>query len=54
MIGRAVVVHRRTGRGLAPLWVWIGIVVLTFVVSFIEVGVALAAVAPMIQQYSGN
>jgi hypothetical protein len=29
VIGRAVVVRRRTGKGLAPLWVYIAVVVAT-------------------------
>lgn len=33
VIGRSVVVHRRAGRGLAPLWVYIGVVVVGFVVG---------------------
>jgi hypothetical protein len=37
MIGRAVVVKRRTGAGLAPLWVFIGLEVVAFVVSVVVV-----------------
>jgi hypothetical protein len=33
IIGRSVVVHRRSGRGLAPLWVFIGVQVVGFAVS---------------------
>jgi Protein of unknown function (DUF2510) len=35
VIGRSVVVKRRTGKGLAPMWVFIGLAVLNFVVSAI-------------------
>jgi hypothetical protein len=35
IIGRAVVVRRRTGSGLAPLWVNIGILVITIIVTFV-------------------
>ena len=33
VIGRSVIVRRRTGAGLAPLWVFVGALVVTFVVS---------------------
>jgi hypothetical protein len=32
MIGRFVIVRRRTGTGLRPLWLWIGVYVVTLVV----------------------
>lgn len=34
-IGRAVVTRRRTGRGLAVMWVTIGMFVLTFILSIV-------------------
>jgi hypothetical protein len=37
MIGRTVVVKRRTGGGMAPLWVFIGLEVVTFVVTLVIV-----------------
>jgi len=43
LIGRTVVVKRQTGRGLAPLLVWIGITVGTWIISF-AIGLVLAAV----------
>ena len=33
VIGRAIVVHRRTGGGLAPLWVFVALNVLTFIAT---------------------
>lgn len=54
MIGRSVVVYRRTGRGLAPLWVWIGVLAVTFIVATVEIISALNAVLPLLQQYSGS
>ncbi len=45
IIGRSVVVYRRTRKGLAPLFVWIGTIVLTWIVSFavaIVIGIAQA------------
>ncbi|MFJ6678774.1 DUF2510 domain-containing protein [Microbacterium sp. NPDC091382] len=32
VIGRSVVVHRRTGRGLAPVWVWLALTLVGLVV----------------------
>jgi hypothetical protein len=37
VIGRAVVAKRRTGAGLAPLWVFIGLEVVAFIVSLVVV-----------------
>ena len=42
IIGRSVVVRSRTGRGLTPLFIWIGAVVLNWIVGFV-VGLALSA-----------
>jgi uncharacterized membrane protein len=35
MIGRAVVAKRRTGNGLTALWVWVGLVVLSWIITII-------------------
>ena len=43
MIGRTVVVKRRTGRGLAPLFVWIGCWIVSVIVPF-AVGIIMAVV----------
>jgi hypothetical protein len=37
VIGRAVVVHRQTGRGLWPIWVWIAFLVVAVVLSFLPI-----------------
>jgi hypothetical protein len=37
LIGRTVIVYRRSHRGLAPLWAYIGVIVLSIIVSVIEV-----------------
>lgn len=50
-IGRSVVVRRRTGKGIAPMWITIGIYVLSFVVAFIIVGSVLAAAFEQIRTY---
>ena len=46
VIGRSVVVKRRAGFGLAPIWWYIGITVLVTVVSLIVIGGAISAVLP--------
>lgn len=43
VIGRSVVVRRRSGRGLAPLWVFIGVEVLAFVVIVVKLAMLLSA-----------
>jgi hypothetical protein len=35
MIGRFVIVKRRTGTGLAPLWIWIATIVVVFIVGIV-------------------
>jgi hypothetical protein len=45
MIGRSVVVRRRTSRGLGPLWLTIAIIVIGLIVSIIEVVTVFASVA---------
>jgi hypothetical protein len=35
MIGRVVIVKRRTGTGLAPLWVWIATIVVVFIIGIV-------------------
>ncbi|HEY2642485.1 MAG TPA: DUF2510 domain-containing protein, partial [Galbitalea sp.] len=42
VIGRSVVVKRRTGTGLAPLWVFVALEVTTFIVAIV-VGILLVA-----------
>jgi len=48
MIGRAVVVKRRTGAGLAPLWVFIGLEVVAFIVSLVVVVTAIIQVIALL------
>jgi hypothetical protein len=38
VIGRSVVLRRRAGRGLLPLWVFIGVLIVTYTVTGIELG----------------
>jgi hypothetical protein len=42
VIGRSIIVRRRSGRGLAPLWVWIGVSVVAIVVAVVKVGQLMA------------
>ena len=53
VIGRSVVVHRRTGSGLAPLWVFIGITVLTFVVTIAMTAVMMTSMFATIEDMVG-
>ena len=50
VIGRSVVVRRRTGTGLAPLWLFIGITVLTFVIALALTFVMMASMFATIEQ----
>lgn len=50
LIGRSVVVHRRTGTGTAPMWTFLGIFVLGIVLSLV---VALGAIAKVMNGLSG-
>ena len=34
VVGRSIIVQHRIGRGLTPIWVWVGVAVLGLVVSF--------------------
>jgi hypothetical protein len=37
VVGRSIIVQHRIGRGLTPIWVWLGVAVLGLVVSFSSV-----------------
>ena len=50
VIGRAVVVKRRTGRGVAPMVVYLVLSVVSVVVSVIIVGAALAEFLPQVAE----
>jgi hypothetical protein len=53
MIGRSVVVHRRSGRGLAPLWVFIGIEVVAFGAGMVVTFAFLGQFTQQLSQLSG-
>jgi uncharacterized membrane protein YhaH (DUF805 family) len=50
VIGRAVVVKRRTGRGVAPMVVYLVLTVVSIAVSVAVVGVALAEFLPQVAE----
>lgn len=45
VIGRSVIVYRRTGRGLAPIWVWLAVTLFSFCLVAVKVASALAVAA---------
>jgi hypothetical protein len=51
IIGRSVIVRRRIGRGISPMWVWIGLIVAETIVLGIFVAVVIAGFAGDISQY---
>lgn len=54
VIGRTVVARRRTGSGMAPLWVFIGLQVVTFIVTLVVVITAFVQFAGDLLSASGN
>lgn len=53
VIGRSVVVHRRSGRGYLPMWIVIGIYALSIVVTIVKLGEAVAVVQQVVPGLSG-
>lgn len=51
VIGRSVVVRRRTGRGIAPMWVTIVLYVLIFIGSLVWVSVAMTQMMQILPTY---
>jgi Protein of unknown function (DUF2510). len=49
-IGRSVVVTRRTGRGRAPMWATIGVIVLSFVVAGVITAQMFTGMASLFEQ----
>lgn len=49
VIGRSVIVHRRTGRGIAPMWAAIALYVVSLIVTTVWTGLLLSQ---MFQQLS--
>ncbi|QWT22716.1 DUF2510 domain-containing protein [Subtercola sp. PAMC28395] len=52
VIGRSVVVRQQTGRGLAVIWVYIGVFVIQLLVVGLQVASAIGSMNQIIQQYS--
>ncbi len=52
-IGRSVVVRRRTGRGISPMWVTIALLVLSFIYSIVFSVFILSSVFSQIAQMPG-
>ena len=52
VIGRSVVVRRRSGRGLLPIWVLIAVFVLSCVVSIVQVVGAMSAMFATMPSFS--
>lgn len=53
VIGRSVVVKRRTGQGLAPLWVFVALEGATFVLGFVVIAIALSAIFQSVANATG-
>ena len=54
IIGRTVIVRRRTGGGLGPLWLFIGLYVLYIVIVSIKTFIAMNEVFSSISGYTGS
>jgi hypothetical protein len=52
IIGRSVIVRRRSGRGLLPIWVYIGVFVLSMIVVIIKVSSAVSSMMSVLPQLS--
>lgn len=51
-IGRSVVVRRRTGTGIAPMWVTIGMLALSFALGMYIVAVTMASIFGQMAMYA--
>jgi hypothetical protein len=51
IIGRSVIVRRRIGRGISPMWVWIGLIIAETIVLSIMIAVVIAGFVGDISQY---
>jgi len=49
IIGRTVIVRRRVGGSLAPIWTWVAIWALAGVVAFVKTAAALTELAPLLE-----
>ena len=55
IIGRAVILRRQTGKGMAPVWGWIAVTLVTIIAVAVWVALLLNALLPLIEelQYYG-
>jgi Protein of unknown function (DUF2510) len=53
-IGRSVVVRRRTGRGISPMWVTIAVYVAYLIASFVFMGIMMATLFTSLQAVLPN
>lgn len=51
VIGRSIIVRRRTGQGIAPMWVAIGLYALSIVVSFVWAGILISNILQSAMRY---
>ena len=52
IIGRSVVVKRRSGRGLLPIWIWVAVLVISLVVSITKVVESMSTVFATLPSFS--
>lgn len=50
VIGRAVILRRQTGTGLAPVWGWIAVTLVTIIAASIWVVTLFSAIIPILEQ----
>ena len=51
IIGRSVIVRRRSGKGLLPIWVTIGVVVISLIVGIAKVASAVSAMMAVMPSF---
>lgn len=51
IIGRSVIARRRTGRGIAPMWIWIALEVIALIVAFSK---SISAISNLMSTYPGT
>ena len=54
VIGRGVILRRQTGKGLAPVWVWIAVSALSLIVGVVYVGMIMGEMFDIIFEHTGN
>jgi hypothetical protein len=54
VIGRGVILRRQTGKGLAPVWVWIAVSALSVIVGVVYAGMIMGEMFDIIFEQTGN